>query len=264
MTTDLSNAVLIRLAVLALAVGLLALACGPASPVGQDQQKPICTAETWNTDCIKPTDPPMDTPAPTPTTPPEIAFAERPEEVLPTATPTPLSEQIADTIRNGDYDAIARVKVVSHRRVKVTPTYDFFITDWIRSRVKVAETLRGSLPANIDLAIPAGALNGALDIDGEYILFLHFSMIDEGRSPYTDDPTRIPLNQTQLDEFGGEAFIYLGRQAWAVDGATVYRIPVGHITSCEAVAITDHDVAKANGETMTLAALKELFRPTAN
>ena len=269
---------------LALAVGLVALAmaalaCAPIAPAGQGasaipslvplepgQQKPICTAETWFTDCIKPTFPPTDTPEPTPTIPPEIYGASGEDDDFPTATPVPLIDQVTDMVRDGEYDAIARVKVLSHRRVTVTTlTYDFFIAEWTRSRVKVTEMLRGDLPATFDIVIPAFFPNGALDVGGDYILFLDLpAFVDVGDAQFAGNQKRIKLNQTQMGDFGGEAGAYLGRQVWTVNGASVYRVPVEHITSYREVIATDLAIAKANGETMTLAALERILRPDDN
>ena len=269
---------------LALATGLAALAmaalaCAPIAPAGQgasatpsvvqsepEQQKPICTDETWFTDCIKPTFPPTDTPEPTPTIPPEIYGASGEDDDLPTATPVPLIDQVTDMVRDGEYDAIARVKVLSHRRVTVTTlTYDFFIAKWTRSRVKVTETLRGDLPATLDIASPAFSPNGALDIGGDYILFLDLpAFVDVGDAQFADDQKRIKLNRTQMEDFSGEAGDYLGLQVWVVDGTSVYRVPVEHIVSYETAVATDLAIAKANGETMTLAALERILRPGDN
>ncbi len=263
------------LAALAMAV----LACAPIAPAGQgasatpslvpsepEQQKPICTDETWFTDCIKPTFPPTDTPEPTPTIPLEIYGASGEDDDFPTPTPVPLIDQVTDMVRDGEYDAIARVKVLSHRRVTVTTlTYDFFIAEWTRSRVKVTETLRGDLPATFDIVIPAFFPNGALDIDGDYILFLDSpAFVDVGDAQFASEQKRIKLNRTQMEDFGGEAGAYLGRQVWTVDGASVYRVPVEHIVSYETTVATDLAVAKANRETMTLAALERILRPGDN
>ncbi len=255
---------------LTLATGLVALTLAAVvvasvPPQWLAQQKPICTDETWFTDCIKPTFPPTDTPEPTPTIPTEIYDAGADEDDdLPTVTPVPLIDQVTDMVRDGEYDAIARVRVLSHRRVTVTTlTYDFFIAEWTRSRVKVTETLRGDLPATLDIVSLTGS-NGALDISGDYILFLRKSLIGAESSQFPGDPARVRLNQSQLDEVGGEASSYLGRQVWAVDGASVYRVPVEHIVSHETAVATDLAVAKANGETMTLAALDRILRPDDN
>ena len=248
------------------ALALIALACGPSAPAAQEQPLPECTAERSNPetdDCIKPTDPPTNTPKPTPTTPLEVAPAHATQGIP--ATPVPsLADQITDTVQNGNYDAIARVRVVSHRHVTITPTEKNFIAEWTRSQLEVTDTLRGSLPATIEVVTSTGAQNASLDVNGNYILFLRKSFVDAGSSQYPGDPTRIRLTQAELTEFGGEGFNYLGRQAWAVDGATVYRIPVGHIVSYEVAAMTDLEAARADGETMTLAALEQALRPANN
>ena len=259
-----------RWVALTLATGLVgltmaAVAVASVAPQWLAQQKPICTAETWFTDCIKPTFPPTDTPEPTPTIPTEIydAGAEE-EDELPTATPVPLVDQVKKAVQDDDLDAIVRVKVISHRRVTITPTETNFIPHWTRSRLEITGILRGEIPAAVEVATLTYSPNASLDVNGDYILFLRKSFVDAESSQFPGDPTRTRLNQAELAEFGGEAYIYFGHHIWAVDGASVYRVPVEHIVSYKGVVATDLAVAKANGETMTLAALERILRPGDN
>ena len=259
------------------ALAMAALACAPIAPAGQgasatpslvpsetEQQKPICTDETWFTDCIKPTFPPTDTPEPTPTIPLEIYGASGEDDDLPTATPVPLTDQVKKAVQDDDLDAIVRARVISHRRVTITPTEDNFIPHWTRSRLEITDILRGELPAAIDIVTPTFIPNAALDVNGDYILFLRKSFVDAESSQFPGDPTRTRLNQAELAEFGGEAYVYLGRQVWVVDGASVHKVPSKEHLLSEMTEVTDLAIAKANGETMMLAALERILRPGDN
>ncbi len=272
-TKPTAGATHLRIAILALVGALLAgvmiaLACAPAAPTGQQQPLPLCNAERSNPEtdgCIKPTEGPTSTALPTPTTPTEVAPA-RPAaaSATPTATPS-LTDQITDAAQSDDYDAIARVKAISRRHVTIKPTEKNFIPEWTRTRLEVVDTLRGALPESIEIVTPAGARNASLDVDGSYILFLRKSFVDADSSQFPGDPTRAQLTQAELTEFEGEAYIYFGRQVWAIDGATAIRVPSkGHLLAGEPAVMTDLQAAKAHGETMTLAGLEQMLRPADN
>ena len=243
---------------------LLAVACGPASPAVQVEPSPECTAERWDPDrygCVKPTEPPLNTRVPTPTTPLEVSLA-RVEEGVPATPVPPLADRIDEAVASDRYDAIARVRVLSHDQVSIIPYEQIFVAGWIRSSLEVVETLRGELPGEAEIALPSGMPNAALDVGGYYVVFLFKGILDASVTQHEGDFRRIRLGADELTAFGGEASIYLGDLVWAVDGATVYRVPVDHLTAAAASALTDLAVAKAEGESMTLADLEAVLRPS--
>ena len=322
----------------ALLVGLLALACGPASlseqgaaaqaetPAPAETPTPTVqpTATPYPPGYVKPTDLPtwtpfptlppdptprrreavskdsdasgVSTPAPTPTLPEQVTqFARGCRHIHlhsgESRNPDTLDSQcvfagcrILDSrLRGNDenrryetailklttrprekewkYDAIARVRAVSHRNVTVprgiewppneSPFYGSHT--FIRTSMRVIETYRGVLlPDNYEIVSFSTWENTKLDIDRDYILFVRKQYV--AKEEYPDDVTRHRFNKEQLDAFGGTGGILLGVQVWIVDENTAWRVPIEHFR--DTVPGSNWEAAKAGGENLPVAELE--------
>ena len=264
---------------------VLALACGPASPSERGAAAQVetpapteaptptiqPTATPYPPGYVKPTDLPTWTPFPT--LPPNPTLEHRLELAAkgdsgadaPKSTPTPtLAEQVTQYAReNADYyDAIARVRSLSHRSVTVPediewpplydPTFIGLLSD--RTGIQTVELYHGELPDNYELASWSFRSNLKLDIGQEYILFILKVFVAEGE--YTDDGinVRYIFNEEQLEAAGGKGGAYYADQAWIVDGEEVWRVPGDHLVS--STSESDLAMAKADGDSLPLSELK--------
>ena len=267
----------------ALLVGLLALACGPASPSEQGaaaQAETPAPAETptptvqptatpYPPGYVKPTDLPTWTPFPTlppDPTPRRREAVSKDSDASGVSTPAPtrtLPEQVTQFAREKEwkYDAIARVRAVSHRNVTVprgiewppneSPFYGSHT--FIRTSMRVIETYRGVLlPDNYEIVSFSTWENTKLDIDRDYILFVRKQYV--AKEEYPDDVTRHRFNKEQLDAFGGTGGILLGVQVWIVDENTAWRVPIEHFR--DTVPGSNWEAAKAGGENLPVAELE--------
>ena len=261
-------------ATLLLGSAALALACGPVAPAGQDATEP--ETPTATTAAVQPTEPPTPTatlyppgyikPTDLPTTTP---FPTLPDPPTPAPTvfvqdsPGPtLAEQVTQFAEDeaGNYDAVARVKVVSNRQVTIPdgiqwppmrePT--FSDTNLWRTNVNVVKTYYGTLSNQYDFVTLDSLPNAALDVGREYIVFIYENFV--GESEYPGEGGRRHYNQEQLDGIGGRGGIFLGEQLWIVDGDTAWRIPVEHIL--EGPSGSDLAAAKAGGESLLVTELE--------
>ena len=244
---------LIGLTITLLLIGLATLvACGPSAPSRSplvqafptETSRPTMTPliQTHPTETpqptmtplppgyIKPTDLPTYTPFPT--LPPDPTY--------PTYTPTPpgpsLTEQVAEFVRDeaGNYDAVAKVKVLSKNEITVPKTNWPKNQDphwgehtWLRTKLELVNVFHGEMPDDVEIATPSIWPNTALEANQEYILFLHQTFV--GVNDFPGDHTRFHFNEKQLRAFGGPGAIYFGAQSWIIDGDLARRVPVEHL-----------------------------------
>lgn len=281
-------------ALLALVAAML-LACGPTAqqdqpsnddlPSAVAQGEPLPTFTPWPTvtprpfptnlptitplpaDFVKPTDSPQPTPWPTlepdPTVDPHI------RELLeaPTPTPPPLADQVTEYTQTEEfrnYEAIARVRVLSQRTVPVPDdilewpvdeiaymgTEERGFVPWTRSKVEIIELLHDEAPDYFEILGTELIPNSSLEVDQEYVVFVAAVVVGD------DDPRddgRSRLGKKRLEAFGGEAWFYDNDQTWIIDGDTAWRIPKSHLYG--GPAGPHLTAAKASGESLPVAEL---------
>ena len=134
-----------------------------------------------------------------------------------------LSEEVA----LGEYDAIARVRVLSSRDVMVPESGTDPSAKLSKARrftVAVVTTYRGTLPAHFDIVSLETFSTEDLDAGREYILGVYKFLIPE--SEYTaSEPWRAAFSPEALAAAGGEAYSYNVRMAWIIDGQTARLVP---------------------------------------
>ena len=271
-----------------LLVGLtvLALACGPASPSerGAAAQAETPASAGTPTPTIQPTRTPyppgyvkptrLPTRTPFPTLAPDPTLTPTPEGVVPLGdnsggsapAPTPtLAEQVTEFARDRreEYDAIARVRVLSHRSVTLPEGIEWPPLQnpslgrwpWDRAGIQVVEVYRGELPDNYELASPGFRPNTKLEIDQEYILFILKVFVAKDEYTYDGTHVRFLFNEEQLDAVGGRGGTHFGEQVWLVEGETAWRIPLDHVLDTTGSG-SDLAAAKAGGESLSVAELK--------
>ena len=269
----------------------LALSCGPASPSERgaatqaDTTAPAETATVPPTDTIQPTATPYppgyvkptDLPTWTPfsTLPPDPPTPEPavPSQLSPgTSSPKPsspgptLAEQVTEyvEVERDYYDAIVRVTARSQRDVVVPhasdeskwpPMQSPQLSNWRRTGITIAGTYKGELPDDYEMISPFEWIkNGELDVGEEYILFVRREWVRKGEFPdEKDQRSRFHFDKEQLDAVGGRGAVFLGDQAWIVDGDTAWRIPQKHIV--EGPPGSDMAAAQAGGESMPVGEL---------
>ena len=168
----------LSLAFVLTALALVALACGPSAPAGQEDDaveaeatptlpwlgtppteedvatlRALPTSTPYPSGYVKPTDLPTFTPFPTVDWSAEDAMAVPASGGVSNAsTPSPLVAEIRKFMAKGYFDAVARVRVGSHRDVPV-PERDGSQTQSRRHTLKVISTYQGALPSSLDLLL---------------------------------------------------------------------------------------------------------------
>ena len=172
-----------------------------------------------------------------------------------------MAEQVTRFAESERYDAVARVRVLSHREVAIPTDIEwppmkeptFSNTPFERTSVEIIETYHGTLSSPYGLVTHCYMLENAdLDIGREYVVFVHEYFV--GENEYPGEPGRSHYNQAQLDAVGGRGGVFQGRQLWIIDGDTAWRIPVEHIV--DAPPGPDLAAAKAGGESLALSKLE--------
>lgn len=134
-----------------------------------------------------------------------------------------LSEEVA----LGEYDAIARVRVLSSRDVMVAKHGTDPSSKLEKARrftVAVVTTYRGTLPAQFDIVSFEAFSTDDLDAGREYILGVYRLLIPE--SEYSaSEPWRAAFSPEALAAAGGEAYSYNVRMTWIIDGQTARLVP---------------------------------------
>ncbi|MXZ90096.1 MAG: hypothetical protein F4W95_00930 [Chloroflexi bacterium] len=199
----------------------------------------------------------------------------RQRAAAPTPTPTPLPETALATLagNTSEYDAVARVQVLSHtdhaieyegvvwpQDSRLHPVFG----EWRRSNMQVAETWHGTLPdkfAIVNDFYGGGNVNQSLDVGREYVLFVVKKWLLQGEHP--DDDRRFHYNRQQLDALGGEGYAYFITQAWIIDGDNALRVPRDHITQEDDSATSHLSAAGQEGITMPITRLKSIITTAA-
>ena len=136
-------------------------------------------------------------------------------------------DSVAKHVAIGEYDAIARVRVLSSRDVMVAEHGTDPSSKLEKARrftVAVVTTYRGTLPAQFDIVSFEAFSTDDLDAGREYILGVYRLLIPE--SEYTaSEPWRAAFSPEALAAAGGEAYSYNVRMAWIIDGQTARRVP---------------------------------------
>ena len=202
----------------------------------------IPTSTPYPPGYIKPTDIPTFTPQPSaPTIVARLQTAEAQMQTVEARTRPAASgagsaevsateaalDSVAKHIAIGEYDAIARVRVLSSRDVKVAESGTDPSANLLKARrftVAVVTTYRGTLPAQFGVVSFEMRSTDDLDAGGEYILGVYKFLIPE--SEYTaSEPWRAAFSPEALAAAGGEAYSYNARMAWIIDGQTARRVP---------------------------------------
>ncbi len=298
-TTGLRIAVLALVAALLAAVMTL-LACAPAAPAGRGEMPetiptipylgtPPTEEEqaTWRArpkptpyppGYVKPTDPPTFTPVPTfprewetdaPTPQPSSGGASvQSANVVPESQ---LLEEVRDFIDNYELDAAARVKVLSSRDVYITEDVLHgttlereakWLTGWTRDTVETVETYSGSLPTQFDIASSQIVeATGNLDVGREYVVFVTKQFVWEGEYP-SEDKSRVRLNSSNLNSFGGGGYVVWWQSMWVVDGQNAWQVPRDHLIHDRQSTESHWNVARQSGRRLALSKLKaEITQP---
>ena len=148
----------------------------------------------------------------------------------PTSTPLSLTEQVTQFARNELYDVVAHVRAGSNRNVKVPadvewPDNQGTFSALTRTQVTPVTTYYGTLPEGYEIITPQGITWTVLDEGQEYVLFIVKSYASESKCSEGRAPGQRCLNQVQLEAVGGPGGLYIGSQAWIVDGNLAWRIP---------------------------------------
>jgi hypothetical protein len=171
--------------------------------------------------------------------------------------PPSLTEQVTEFVERetGNFDAVAKIRVLSRKELTVPKTkwpknQDPHWGDhtWLRSRIELLETVHGEAPQNFEIAVASLWPNAALEVNREYIVFLHHQYVTPRDFP--GDPTRFHFKKKQMKAFGGPAYIFFGEQTWLVDGEQARRIPVEHLQ--ERTKSSDLAAARAGGQSLDL------------
>ena len=246
----------------------IALACGPAaSPAATNQASPTTPTATiwWLGDTpspselatleampthtpyppgyVKPTDPPYSPPrtdaeiratlgasiATEEAQWPSLAYAETPAP-QPTPTHVPLTTQVTQFVRNGDYDAVAHVRVGASRNVTLPANFEWPANtkpwdELTRTTITVITSYYGALPAAYELITPQWLGWAKPKAGREYLLFIIKSFKHSNECTGDPIPGRRCFNQTQLDAMGGPGGFYIGEQAWVIEGSQAWQIP---------------------------------------
>ena len=246
----------------------IALACGPAAtPSATNQASPATPTATiwWLGDTpspsefatleamptptpyppgyVKPTDPPYSPPrtdaeiratlgasiATEEAQWPSRASAETPTP-QPTPTPAPLTTQVTRFARNGDYDAVAHVRVGSSRNVTLPANFEWPANtkpwdELTRTTITAITSYYGTLPAAYELITPQWLGWAKPNGGSEYVFFIIKSFKHSDECTGDPIPGRRCFNQTQLDAMGGAGGFYIGEQAWVIEGNQAWRIP---------------------------------------
>ncbi len=251
----------LRIVVFALVAALLAgvmalLACAPAAPAGQSEAPeaiptipylgtPPTEEEqaTWRArprptpyppGYVKPTDPPTFTPVPTfPREWETDAATPQLSSASSKSAQTALVSELREFIAKGNFDAVARVRVASHRDVMVPDGSGGTIL-CRRQTLGVISTYQGNLPSDLDIiTAPSDRTNLHLDANSEYIMFLHKWYILKGT--YPPDGYRHEYTKSELDAFGGEAFVYNHLPLWVIDANIAHRVPSAKVSGLEPI-----------------------------
>ena len=282
------------------ALALVVLACGPSAPAGQAgtamETTSTPTPTYWIIGDASPSElatamattstpyPPgyvPPTPHPTALTNEEIGAtlvasmtreaAQYAQASSPTATPAPtptavpLTEQVTRFAREERYDVIAHIRAGASRNVTVPPDVEWprnhgTFPALTRTLVTPVTTYYGTLPTGYELIVPQGITWAVLDDGQEYVLFISkiyasASTCSEGR-----DPGQRCLNQEQLDAVGGPGGLYIGQQAWIVDGDQTWRIPDDSIDPPFPENLDLTVEARSGGEGLPLTELERAIR----
>ena len=241
---------------------------GTASPSQLATWRAIPTATPYPPGYVKPTEPPTDTPTPPLAT--LKAQMEQEEATLQTqeaesgagaaSTVSSRQESVSDLVDRGEYDAIARVKVLSTRMVKV-PANGLDPSsrkiDARRDTVAVVEAYRGSLPEQIDII--SYDRSGALDQQMEYIMGVYQFWMSE--SEYSSsEPWRAPFTEAELEKAGGEAYTYNSHMVWIIDEATARYVPSSHTIWAGNDSTSHLEISRGNSFSLLVADIESVLR----
>lgn len=182
----------------------------------------------------------------------------------PTPTAVPLTEQVTRFAREERYDVVAHVRAGASRNVTVAPDVEWphnhgTFPALTRTLVTPVTTYYGTLPTGYELIVPQGITWAVLDDGQEYVLFISKTYASASTCSEGRDPGQRCLNQEQLNAVGGPGGLYIGRQAWIVDGDQTWRIP-DNIDPPLPVNLDLTVTARSGGESLPLTELERAIR----
>lgn len=174
-----------------------------------------------------------------------------------------LFEEVREFMAKGNFDAVARVRVGSHRDVMVPdPAQNRSQVLSRRQTLKVISIYQGTLPSSLDIiTAPADRVNLHVDENREYIMFLYKIYVLE--RTYPGDRLRREYTKLELDAFGGEAFFYDPTELWVIDGQAANRVPAGRLTGSKPI-VSHLEAARNGGQRLPLATIESELRSAAS
>ena len=182
----------------------------------------------------------------------------------------PLDAQVTEYTReykDRRYEAIVRAVVDSHRVVEPNLEIDWpdepynppymewnegEYLPWLRTKLDIKKTYYGNLPQGYELLAPEFAVNQALEVDKEYIIYIGRLHVSDTEFPDRTDVRH--YNEEQLNALGGPGGHALMGRTWIIEGGTAWRITRDYVLSDD--ARTGLVAAKDNGESLSVAALE--------
>ena len=202
----------LRWAVLALAVGILALAgvalaCDPSSPAGQDVPSEQPTATPYPPGYVKPTDEPTWTPIPTIPPPTETIEAAQPRTAGAAGAQSASQELLDELVRFAQMEPYLDLRHSPRARWPGPQGCCFEVLGFYigARRWKFLTTYRGSLARQhrhrrLIMSTSPGV---PLEVDSEYIVFVTKGWYLTGDAADTEGRGQ---TQERLDVLGGEAY----------------------------------------------------------